>query len=213
MTVRTLTRADLREVVRVHRAAFTDSALTWLGAGAVHRYYDWQIAGPHLCVAVGVWQGEVLRGFCVGGVFRGAAKGFVRKNRIYLACQVLARPWLVVRPQVRRPLVKVIVNVFGFHHPAHASPLTPQVTRPGDRSFGILAIGVDPHGQRRGVGTALMAAMETAAREQEFSRMHLTVRTDNLAAMHFYERLGWRKRTVDGHWQGAMERRLQAPAT
>lgn len=67
--------ADLDRVTRIHIAAFRTSALTPLGAGAVRRYYVWQLTGPHDVVALGAWLDGELRGYCFGGVFRGAARG------------------------------------------------------------------------------------------------------------------------------------------
>lgn len=76
---KSLTTSDLPHIVRVHRAAFPDSALTKLGSEAVRRYYLWLLIGPHDAVNVGAFDLEnVLVGFCFGGKFRGALSGFLQ---------------------------------------------------------------------------------------------------------------------------------------
>jgi ribosomal protein S18 acetylase RimI-like enzyme len=59
------------------------------------------------------------------------------------------------------------------------------------RSFGLLAIAVDPARQGSGVGKALLVATEAAARDAKFDAMHLTVDSENAQAIRFYEGLGW----------------------
>lgn len=203
--VRGLSKSDLPAVSYVHRSAFSESALAQLGAGAISRYYQWQMEGPHDAVCLGVFQGEKLLGFCVAGIFRGALSGFVRKNRFYLAGLVLARPWLLFSPLFLGRL-KLGVSVAGIRPPD-----TPFISSTsGQRSFGILSIAVSPDAQGCGVGRLLMTEVESVARAQNYSSLHLSVAARNLAAISFYENLGFQRVVIpEGVWQGSMRKILE----
>jgi len=54
-------------------------------------------------------------------------------------------------------------------------------------------LAVDPAHRGRGLGRALMAEVETRLRELGCPKLNLQVRSDNAAALAFYERLGFRQ--------------------
>jgi ribosomal protein S18 acetylase RimI-like enzyme len=56
----------------------------------------------------------------------------------------------------------------------------------------LYSIAVADAARGRGIGEALLAAAEDAARRHRARRMRLEVRHDNGAAMRLYERLGYR---------------------
>ena len=170
--VRDLTQADLDAIALVHGAAFPDSALAKLGHEAVRRYYEWQLVGPHEGVALGASIDGRLAGFCFGGVFRSSMGGFLRRNRGFLALRVLARPWLLAAPLFRDRLVAGVAALTRGRGAAEP--------RQAVRSFGILAIAVDPELQGRGVGRRLMHASERIACTRGFDVMHLTVHPDTI---------------------------------
>jgi ribosomal protein S18 acetylase RimI-like enzyme len=51
-----------------------------------------------------------------------------------------------------------------------------------------------------------MQACEAIARERGFAEMELTVATDNLQAIRFYEREGWSPITAAGVWRGRLRK-------
>lgn len=57
----------------------------------------------------------------------------------------------------------------------------------------LYSIAVADVARGRGLGEALLAAAEKAARKQGCLRMRLEVRQDNAAAVRLYERLGYRR--------------------
>lgn len=61
-----------------------------------------------------------------------------------------------------------------------------------DGAFHILALATDPMWQRAGVGGHLVAEAELLARRQEQPRLIVTVTNDNLTALYFYQRRGYR---------------------
>ena len=207
VVLRPLQVDDLTAVTEVHLTAFPDSALTKLGQGAVRRYYRWQLTGPHDSLALAAVSNGHLAGFCIGGVFRGATSGFIQHNLLYLTGCMLARPWLLFSPLVRD---RIQASLHILRLPGRRKPRPTAVAkRPKrTRSYGILAVAVDPRRQGSGVGRILMERAEDNARKRGFDFMHLTVHPSNLGAVKFYERLGWIRDTDSDEWQGQMLKRL-----
>lgn len=201
LQIRPLTSADLTLVASVHLSAFPDSALAALGLEPVRRYYEWQLTGPHEVLAIGAWCDGEFAGFCFGGQFRGAMSGFLQRNRIYLAWRVLTHPWLAFSPLFRDRL-KSGLSIYRRFRPSTKSPEPPKPA--AHKQFGILAIAVNPNFQGCGVGRKLMLVCETAARERNFTRMQLSVNTENFQAIKFYESLGWQKSLQQETWKGEM---------
>jgi ribosomal protein S18 acetylase RimI-like enzyme len=209
VAIQIIATSDLAQVAQVHMLAFPDSSITALGAEAARRYYEWQLTGPHDCVALGAYRGDVLLGFCFFGVFRGALSGFLRKNRNYLILRVLTHPWLAVNPLFRDHILQS-VRILLRHSKKPDSPALPKVDK---ASFGILSIAVDPQQWGHKVGKSLMQAAEQIGLERGFSEMSLTVNPKNTRAVLFYEGLGWTKTLRNGVWQGLMSKPLVAPVS
>ena len=57
----------------------------------------------------------------------------------------------------------------------------------------LYSIAVSNEARGRGVGEAMLAAAEDAARDRACARMRLEVRQDNAAAIRLYERQGYRR--------------------
>jgi ribosomal protein S18 acetylase RimI-like enzyme len=177
-----------------------------LGYEAVRRYYEYQLTGPHQAIALGIEYRNRLAGFCFAGVFRGSLTGFVRKNKAFLTWRLISHPWLLTNTIVRDRL-QLGLNIlarFSRRQPS-SSTLPPN---PAKRYFGILAIAVHPHYQGMGLGKALMDKSEAIATSGGFQVMRLSVNTHNQQAIHFYERLGWRKIPEGKNWAGHMEKTL-----
>jgi ribosomal protein S18 acetylase RimI-like enzyme len=160
--------------------------------------------GPHEHRFVGVFKGDELQGFAVGGKSRGALSGFIRRNKYYLVYRMLLTPAVLVTPQGRKAF-RSALRV--FRRGSGKKTVKPSAAS-GPPSFGILAIAVAPAFQGKGVGKVLMEEMERVARARGYGRMHLTVRVDNLQATGFYEKLGWLKSSGDSRWAGGMVKSL-----
>jgi len=68
--------------------------------------------------------------------------------------------------------------------------------RPFDGALHILALATDPMHQRAGVGGHLVAEAELLARRQNWPRVIVTITNDNLPALYFYQRRGYRLSAV-----------------
>ena len=209
--VRPLSEQDLPAVAQIHLQAFPNSAISRLGLEAARRYYEWQLTGPHQVVALGAFDGATVLGFCIGGIFRGALSGFLHKNRAYLGRRVLTHPWLFANPIFRDRFssgLKILLRRIRRLRPK-ALGKDDSVQRPKPTSFGILALASAPHSQHKGVGTALLQGMEEAAHRRGFRELHLTVHSENLRAIRFYERHHWQKVCADGQWNGRMTKSIE----
>ncbi|HEV7777984.1 MAG TPA: GNAT family N-acetyltransferase [Luteibacter sp.] len=65
--------------------------------------------------------------------------------------------------------------------------------RRGTHVARLYSIATKPEAQGKGVGSALIAAAEEAARQRRNHTLRLEVRTDNQAAISLYERLGYER--------------------
>lgn len=188
ITVSPLSTDHLSEIADIHSSAFSHSLLSRLGISAVRGYCEWQLIGPHESTAYGAWiQGE-LKGFVIGGSFKGAQRGFLKRYRWILLRSILLRPALLFKSELWRALKENSTRGNVKHAPK--MPNGAQVL-PRSRSYGILAIAVRPDSQCGGIGTRLMEQSEEDALARGFQQMHLTVATENRQAIRFYERLGW----------------------
>lgn len=205
-----LKKNNLGDVAAIHSSAFPQSAMTSLGHEAVRRYYEWQLIGPHECDALGAFRDGELLGFCFGGKFRGALSGFLRQNRLFLTREVLTHPWLLTSPFFRQRVGFGLQAMRRFR-PREQKRDTQDKSASRHKSYGILSIGVDRQSQGLGVGRLLMLEAEQRARAAGFDQMHLTVHPDNVQAIGFYQRLGWKKDGQDarGNWSGRMIKILE----
>ncbi|MEZ5138968.1 MAG: GNAT family N-acetyltransferase [Acidimicrobiales bacterium] len=193
---------DLDEIADLHLRAFPTSELGRQGVEAVRRNYLWQFEGPHDLTAVGVKVEGRLVGFLFGGTFRGSTIGFLKREWRFLLVQGLRHPSTVFR-RAGIERVRLALRLLLRRAPGSPDEAPPE---PAVRSFGVLAIAVDPATQGSGVGRAIMAVAEERARAQGYERMHLTVHPDNERAVAFYEAGGWARVAEEGRWIGRMER-------
>lgn len=185
--VRDATDDDLLAIARLHVHAFPDSVLGRLGVEAVRRNYRWQLDGPHDTTAIVAGSDGTVEGFLFGGVFRGSTIGFVKTQKWFLAGRVLRHP-SIVAGRIGRDRLALAGRLLSTRWTAPAPEDPAGVPR---RSFGVLAIAVDPTAQGRGVGRALMDEARARATRTGFETMHLSVHPDNDRAIAFYRSLGW----------------------
>ncbi len=192
--VRTLRTEDLANVAALHQRAFPDSVLGHLGAQALIRYYRWQLFGPHDVTGLGVFDGERMLAFLVGGRFRGSMIGFVKRHGLFLAGRVLRHPTLIVQRRGLRAIgtgLRLLARPF-----ARMAPERPD--RVPAASFGVLAVAVAPGAARQGIGTLLEAEACDRARNAGFARMHLTLDPQNPPGLAFYQERGWNRLGIPG---------------
>lgn len=205
-----LTPEQLPDLVRIHVAAFPESALTRLGQDAVRCYYLWQFEGPHQAAYLGAWVDDVAAGFCIGGVFQGALSGFLARYRWRLAWRLVVQPWLWANAEVRSAVGLAVRRLLARLLPTPAKTSTPAGTSGESRApaFGILALAVLPEYRRHRLGSRLMRELEEEAGRRGFQEMILTVNPRNTPAVAFYDRLGWERVGAGNLWKGSMRKSL-----
>lgn len=204
-----LNLGQLDEVAKIHREAFPESAITKLGQEAIRRYYLWLLDGPHDRVALGALVNGQLVGFILGGVFRGALQGYLRRNKFFLARQVLLQPWLLSNEIFRDRLRLGWRSLLRKRKPTSSSEPAGPTKVP---KFGFLSYAVHPE-HRGAAGLMLLYEAERIAREQKVSEITLTVHTDNHRLATMYERMGYRKTEENGVWRGSMLKTLSPTTT
>lgn len=74
--------------------------------------------------------------------------------------------------------------------------------RKGSRVARLYSLASRPEARGKGVGSALLAGVERAARRRGCRELRLEVRTDNADAIRLYERLGYRRfARIDGYYE------------
>ena len=173
-----------------------------LGKGIVKRYYAWQFTGVHpLLYADGAFTSQGMKGFCLGGIMRGATGGFLKRNFTAVVLAGILRPWLILNP---KRFSKIILGCCILKKASKQSYQTTILSEP----FGILSVGVHPSCRQTGIGRELMGRAEDFARKNKFKEMDLTVQPDNESAIYFYTKLGWKKRDMTA-WTGGMYKRIE----
>lgn len=188
-----LTVQHIPAITSIHIEAFPERALTVLGEKAVARYYDTLLHRPSFCLSIGAFEDEHLLGYLIGGEMRGSMRSFLKDHLAYLAFRIVTHPWLLAKPIIRDRVSLALGQIKARRRrvgpPRHDGKM---------KTFSVLVIAVDPTLQHKGVGKLLMARAEQAAVENGYPRMHLSVDVENAQAIHFYERLDWRKDREEG---------------
>jgi hypothetical protein len=196
--IRRMDGGEIDRIVEIHLASFPKTALSQLGPETVRRYYEWLLFGPHDVVPLGAYSGDELIGYTVGGLFRGATGGFVRKHRWYLMRRIVFRPWLLGDSLFRDRVTS------GFRillRPIFPLPASPPDRTPYEKQFGLLVTAVHPNHRGNSV-FLLVKEAEQAARELRFEEVVFTIDPKNTRLAQMYDWLGYEKYPDREHWHG-----------
>jgi ribosomal protein S18 acetylase RimI-like enzyme len=115
----------------------------------------------------------------------------------------IARPWLDLRAEIAEKLRRDRQLFLVAEDDGEPGVVLGAVMGAYDGRRGwVYHLAVAPEWQRRGIGMALMVALESALAGIGVSKVNLQVRADNVSAVGFYERLGYRDEhlTSMGKW-------------
>jgi ribosomal protein S18 acetylase RimI-like enzyme len=174
LELRPATEADVEPAVALHRRAIPYSLNSRLGAAHLARAYRVLGADATSMVVVAARAATVV-GVVVASLDPGALE-----RRILLG--IGPRGWLgIAAGLARRPAL--LAEILRPGRPvAHAGRAV--VPR-------LIAIAVDAAGRERGVGRALVGAVDDFCRRRGVAAYHLDTRADNAAALAFYSRCGF----------------------
>src|SRR5437016_1456375 len=173
MYIRKLTACDLEHVVRLHRGAYAaDHFTAKFSTGLLQRYYR-EIVQLNQYSFVALDSRDVPVGFVIGGLNTvRAIRRFTVKHAFVLVTVLLRNPEF---------LGPKLLAGLGF------GAKLPPVTRAR-----LLSIAVESGSQGRGVGNLLVDHFEEALLVDHISEYGLSVRSENVKAIRFYERHGLR---------------------
>jgi len=112
----------------------------------------------------------------------------------------LTRPWNDPTADIQRSLDTATSELF-IHQDADRITGTLMVGYDGHRGW-MYYLAADPAQRGKGIARALVAVAEDFLRDQGCPKVELMVRTDNTAALGFYDRLGYEAQdvTVRAKW-------------
>lgn len=179
-----LTEASLDSVVEIHLAAFPDYMNTQLGRGYLHAFLHWFLGRQDTVALLASSESGQVLGYAVGApVSYGSELNRALLPSALLA--VVAKPWILASPRIRRTAWQRIQSMFGRKEAVKEKPLLPMHT------LSLVSIGVDPQARGRSVGEQLMKAWEEGAKQIGCASLRLSVYPQNAGARRFYERNGW----------------------
>lgn len=187
ITIRKMTQADLKAVVDIHIEQFPGSRSTSLGRPYLRKMYRWFLEKQTMLCFVALNNDQVV-GFTVGAI-GGYGRKIFRYALPEIALGLVMHPALLLRRQtflLWRSYLQGILPTRPVQNPMPVNPVQPIVLRAS-----LSSIAVARAAQGRGVGKALMAALEESARHLGAGLLTLSVRSDNLAARRLYESCQW----------------------
>jgi ribosomal protein S18 acetylase RimI-like enzyme len=170
-------------IARIHALAYSHAHFSASFAPRKLQEYNLLLLQNSDISLVALEEGKPI-GFVISGtaVSRGVSQ-FTRENRMYLVGRLLSHPKFL--------FAKVYGKLSGaFQKPA-----------PSTAPYRLLSIATDPSAQSRGVGAALLAALEQRLVARGVKRYGLSVRMDNPRAVDFYRRNGF---TVEKEQLGSL---------
>ncbi len=203
VSVRALGERDLDAAVALHLEVLHMEFLSRFGPRFMRNYYHAWISSPGSLALAAVDESELLVGVLLGASDPAHhVRAMVRDHGLTMGATlvgralvhpglakdlIVTRGWRYTRGVAR--LVKNRLSRRPSTNPPSSGPVIGEITH----------VLVDPSSQGRGVGRALVEESVREARAKGVQELQLVTPPD-MAAQHFYERLGWRS-------SGAMQSR------
>ena len=202
-------KSGIGQIVDIHLRAFPESTLSLFGRKVLTKWYQWHFSPPNQCHAFGAFEGDVLRGFCLSGVFRNSEVFFFQEHFFYVLWQLIVHPQLILNNKTIERFMGITTAL--KDHLKSKSKEKQKIRKSRSNRFGILSIAVDPNSQGHGIGSLLVNEVELLALEIGVFEIRLSVDPTNFQAVSFYQKHGWQRICFesDEPWQGYMKKVLQ----
>ncbi len=196
--IRALRLSDVPEAVEVHRAAFPDFFLTFLGTDFLKLLYRFYVAGDTEIALAAECNGRI-HGALIGST---EPKGFYKRLAIR---HFLSFAWAGMRPLLKRPIIfPRLIRALSYR--GDAPPC-------GEQGALLASVCVEPTQQKKGIGVQLVKRFEREAWKRGCKFVYLsTDRDDDQGSGGFYRNLGW---TVEAEFatpEGRVMQRYQKMA-
>jgi ribosomal protein S18 acetylase RimI-like enzyme len=193
--VRRMRLDDVAGAALLHRIAFPDYFLTHMGLGFLERFYSEFVDRSMNYGFVAICDEKVI-GSVVGTVDSGTLfSQFYRRHFLSLALVLAGR--VIVDPYIRRNLVSRMAHVRQALSSrfARRRRTSPAIDPPAENQVParLLSIGVHPEKRGSGLAEQLVDRYCEALWQDGQERVGLSVRSENLRAIAFYERTGWQR--------------------
>jgi len=177
MIIKAANLSDIKEVVKIHKAAFKEFFMTQLGAEFLKRYYCFVLIYPMSLFLVAEDHGKIV-GFVAGFLEPGHFYAFLKRNKISIAKAVI--PSLIRNPKL---LMKFCANIWRVNK--NSSYETKNICE-------LASVAVDPNYSGRGLGKKLVKAFLNEAEKLGAEYVYLTTDArNNDYVNNFYKSLGF----------------------
>lgn len=193
--VRRMKADDATSAALLHSIVFPDYFLTHMGQGFVERFYS-EFADRSRNYGFVAICDEKLVGSVVGTVDSGRLfNRFYRRHFPTLALTLAGR--VIVDPYIRRNLVSRMVHIRQALHSivARRQRTIPAIdpSTAGQAPARLLSIAVHPEKWGSGLAEQLVVCYCEALWQDGQEQVGLSVRSENLRAIAFYEKTGWQR--------------------
>lgn len=195
MAIVEMTKSHAPAVARLHRRSIRTGLTAWLGQRFCKQVYLGMADSPHSFVLVCEDDRHRALGFvcCAADTTRMYRNVMTRR---FLPL-ILAAIWKVLaRPSVIRDMITAIRRPRRFSQDTFAEVDLPQAE--------IVSIGVDPEAQGRGIGARLLEAAFARFRDLGFDRARVWTTEDNVQAIAFYQKRGFKLVGARQHHTGGI---------
>jgi len=176
---------------------FPGSLATKLGKVYVRKTLEWFLVSENRFL-FHIEKDKQVMGYCGGAIPKGygdgSSSGMLQHAFKEAVTGILKKPWLLFNSEVISfyPFIfKNIKKKLSGSIPAKSKATPQPALQPFKRYTGLVVIGVEPENRGSGVFAALMGYFENEARKRSVLLCNLSVKKDNLRAIHAYKKSGW----------------------
>lgn len=188
ITTRRMSLDDLQPVVEIHIEQFPGSRSTSLGRAYLDKMYRWFVERQPGLALVILDSGQVV-GFAVGAI-GGYGRKIFRYTLGEIALGMLLHPRLLFKNKTYQLWQSYLKGLSPARMKENGPPGGQDPPAAGERAS-LCSIAIARSAQGRGLGKALLYALEDRFRELGVSQIVLSVQSDNRPARRLYESCQW----------------------
>ncbi len=188
ITVRRMSLNDINTVVEIHIEQFPDSRSTSLGRIYLRKMYRWFVEKQSELSLVILDSSQIV-GFAVGAI-GGYGRKIFRYTLGEIALGILLHPGLLFKKRTFQLWQSYLKGLLPAR--SKAASQSDDIGAPAaDRRASLCSIAIARSAQGRGLGKALLFALEDCFRDMGIAQVMLSVQSSNLPARRLYESCQW----------------------
>lgn len=186
--IRKMSREDIKSVVEIHLEQFPGSRSTSLGRFYLRKMYRWFVERQSELSLVVLDSGQIV-GFAVGAI-GGYGRKIFRYTFGEIAVGILLHPGLLLKKKTYQLWQSYLKGLLPARVKTNSRSEGDESLTAGIRAS-LCSIAISSSAQGRGLGKALLRALEDCFREMGIVQVVLSVQSDNLPARRLYESCQW----------------------